>query len=1162
MYPGAAETKVLAIMRLRLQTSLIATSLCLSAGFAIAPPGVAHADAGSVTLNQTETRKTLFVAGQVDRLADIDVDGKIATAIELLGWEVYQQNPELGVSLAENGMRFTEEAVRIHFEGVSPDIRDSFLTQATELQILEVLRDATEGMNYFEPAARKMVQDALVQEQFDSEIGDYGLNVTGDQSDAMRDVVLDPKKVLGKVFDEALTNPTYADFRDATFGAKDGVSVKDSAAEMLAKDPQLAGQQVLKDAVKADGTMTIGKETAKNAANTAIDKANGQTTTTIDNTGKIIDAGERVRSAKTDAERAQAQKDLEAAKKGLAEDKAEREKLLKDSKTALTGLTLIIEQFDPEAADAINEVGSTIIKGAQIFNTFANTASSVATNLATGNYVGVVMDVFSLVTGMNDLMKTPEQQATEALKKQVEKLGQNIADFRKEANARFDRIDKALNTIYTELNTQFAKLEDMVGQVGADVDRVMDDVVKTQARLDAVGARIYNAMSDAANRNLWTSINTAIGWQERSPGGKQMTADQFSLYAGEFSTHATTSAYDAAALPTDRGHTDDELTSALAFSLERNVDFLRAYPQQELGLDPIASSPLPNPRDWTVAARAFSQLLLENPNYMTAGQDARLTAVMDGGKRLQAAIRRIGTADTDQGTKSALLNGLLAKYRAAATDVQNRIVALETGYQNRQKAKDDSALAMDYWAGPDQAPKSKPTITQAGNLALPSNASLDAMVPVAVINAWRMYGGALTPSISGEWVNLHDEVVTDKGNENYYGSLRVTVSWTWNSPQWGAINVASRSRTFDEEILCQIAYDWDGNETSNSCPGPTASSSMSGGWTAGAKYKAGFEAGAGAISTNTDTLAKARSAVSDKLVEHQKAMYAEIATEMKNGGTDVAKALNRLTGVKDLVTQFIQFGLPAAYDANAELRALLVGNDRLFDNRDNRMQALYETASKTPPAPNYRGLLLSETFVRATALEGYLKGAVKAASGTRRVADAALQPTGSDLVDTTMARLSLTRFVLTGPKGNTGAPKPGTDGPTGDEQTPPSQEQPPAAVQPQAPQATTPVAPAAPRGQSAPSTAPAKLTITGVTGTARKGLTVSLSARVAATVQVTIDAKTAKRLKLGKVVGTGKGTGKVVVKLSAKAAKRLRGAKVTVRITAGNTTATRVVTLK
>lgn len=1143
-------------MRLRLSTSLIATSLCLSAGFAIAPPG-ALADSGSVTLNQTETRKTLFVAGQVDRLADLDVDGKIATAIDLLGWEVYRQNPELSVSTARTGMEFVEEAVRLHFEGTDKDIRDRFLTQATELEILEVLRDATQGMNYFEPAARAMVQDALVQENFDNAIGEYGLNVTGDQGDAMRDVVLDPRKVLGQVFDEALVNPRYGDFRDTMFGAKDGVSVKDTAAEMLAKDPDLKNQPLLKDAVKADGTLTISKDTAKGAANQTVDKANAETAETIDATGRMVKAGERMRAARTDAERKQAEVDFKAAQAELKSEKEAREKLLKDSKIALTGLTMIIEQFDPEAAEAIEEVGTTILKGAQLFHQFANTASSVATNLATGNYVGVVMDVFSLVSGMGDMMKTPEQQATEKLKQQIDKLGENLAKFRSEMNARLDRIDGALNTIYLDLNTNFAELKGMVGKVGQDVNRVMDDVVKNQARLDQVGARVYSTMSDAANRDLWVNVNTAIGWRERSPGGKPMPDSKFVEYAGLFQTWATNSAYDAAALPTGRSFDDQDLQSELAFPLERNTEFLRSYPQTRFGFQPFDGKQLPNPKDWAVAARAYSQLLLENPEYMTPGLDAWITQVQDGGKRLQAAIRKVGTADTAEGTKSRLLNRLLANVREKTADVGTRIEAIEADYRSGLKAADGTPLRLDLYAGPDQTPDAQPTITEADGMALPANGTMDALVPKAVLNAIRFAGGELRPSFSAEWVGKRDGEPARNGNVNTYARLSATLTWKWNKPGTGWVTVGTKSHTFGEEILCQTQYDrWDGTFVSTTCPGDAALTALRSGWNH-ASRKGQFEASATG-GTDADTHAAARKVASDHLVARQTGMYERVAADMRNGGTDVSRSLVRLNGATALIRQYVQLGLPAGYEANAELRALLTGNERLLDqDADRRFEVLYTQATLTPPPGNFRAVVLGEAEQRAAALAGLLAGEVKAAAPAARAAgDGVAAPSGSALIDTTMARLSLTRFVLTGPKGTV----PPKDGPAGEQ---PKDEQPrtpaPGVTPPAAPAPQTPALPTPPRGGTAPSTSTTARTasVQVVSVAARRtGATIKVRTSAPGTVVV-------KVLSGKKVVATVTGKAAKAGTLTLKARFKVRpGAKLTVRATQGAASASKATQVK
>ncbi|MGH2891634.1 MAG: hypothetical protein ACRDNJ_18630, partial [Solirubrobacteraceae bacterium] len=555
--------------------------------------------------------------------------------------------------------------------------------------------------------------------------------------------------------------------------------------------------------------------------------------------------------------------------------------------------------------------------------------------------------------------------------------------------------------------------------------------------------------------------------------------NDFSDAASFFYNWATSSAFDAVALgPDGRSYADAGVKDALGYSLDTNIDYLSQFPAQRFGLPALSGQQLPNPQDWAVSARAFAELMSENPGYVTATYRQHLGDLIGEGQALHDAIAAISVSDdAGTGTGSRLFNLAIANYRDKANRVTDAIQAVETEYLGGLKghmsvplgAKPILAdkLNLNLWGGADQTPDESPTAfttaypcgatTTAHGISLPSNGTADKRVPAAWVNAMRLSLGDLGPCYAASFTEeAHGKLPT--GNPDYcfpvnnhvqngcvyHYDLTIQLNWEFTPAQATPKVIDTLTVIEPNAYSCAITSGINGTDnclaggapdpypyvadTSKDWQGNTIPSR----WEESGGYKSDFEASAAPTDGgNSDYV---HELVNGELTGMQKQLYACIVAGCGLGGGSLSAgaphdAATALDGGQELIVDYAALGLSRALRDDDVLRALVDGSGRLMDG--TMLANVYTDDYNKPPATDpFDAIKTDMTVTRPD----HLAGAIGHYIGLANATDSSQLPETSDLVESTLSRLQLTAAVLAyvppaKPGGSGGTPSP-TPSPT------------------------------------------------------------------------------------------------------------------------------------
>ncbi len=210
----------------------------------------------------------------------------------------------------------------------------------------------------------------------------------------------------------------------------------------------------------------------------------------------------------------------------------------------------------------------------------------------------------------------------ELVLKELQEIKELIHKLSLQVSADFTRTDAILDQVKGEIEEVTALLE----HVNAHVDALSNGIARLEERLNGLQANLFEIAKTQREEALQADLATDIGYSQRSPGHQPMSVEQFEGAAGVFLTWGDFDPSDAiserqgSALPTSGAEIGEDLRGAGSTDdLDFNLDFLTEFadsaspPWSTEELDHA----LPNPAVWVDGSLAFSQLLVENPQYAT-----------------------------------------------------------------------------------------------------------------------------------------------------------------------------------------------------------------------------------------------------------------------------------------------------------------------------------------------------------------------------------------------------------------------------------------------------------------------------------------------------------------------------------------------------------------
>ena len=793
---------------------------------------------------------------------------------------------------------------------------------------------------------------------------------------------------LQAVLDLAKQNAAFAQAYDLLSLADMKVSMKDiDAAAMLGKHPTMYITARIRNNIAPNGTVSISMQELTQLSSSEFAQLDASLTNLRSTLNTINANQENFLEYMNDQKKREA---MQALAKAAADENKE---MLEMRNTAFSVIAGFIGHFDPNMGkqtrtilESYGKIGDALDKWLEATAKLKTVDAifSMSTVVMTGNILGAVMNIVSLFGASKP---TPEQQ----ILAEIAKLRQQVADLHKDMSRRFDRIDQQLNVIFTTMNERFNLIDIKLGKINGNVQEIQRTLVGMSLALSRIERNTYEFLDAAHRRPLLTAINGGIDYQARTGAAMPYQPD-FVDHENTFQTWGTVHAFDAlSAGPTQRNFGDDQVLAELsAYPLDANINYLNGWLVAH-GLTPFASNRLANLRDWTFASRAYARLALDWPDHISRINPNRQAGLDQVGADLATAVRHISTLDATSGPQGnkPLFTGVQSYYKGKLTQLDTAIQPIETTFVSEIQTQSlGRAERFDLWGGMDQpisytVPElSKMQCGDANSIGLPADNIMKPFVPN--LNRYTlaeyMKLGAIKLCLSGEWVNV-TIFCNPKLGCKHTGYVRITVDVKYADAS-GEISLESRSYTHDyaEDALNQNAQ-------------KRAES-----WWKDASVRSRFptqsvrNAPSPELQTQrTEVFNKVTADLQDKLGGFQKVLYARIFQELNAGS--LRPLAMELGGGKALLDSFISLGLPNALANDDLLRALLFGNQRLFDDAlmvDTYALSAVQPVTQVQVITNTRIAINQLAAQRATALEGLLNEYLDAIGTTAHVEDVGL----------------------------------------------------------------------------------------------------------------------------------------------------------------------------
>ncbi|MGO9958648.1 MAG: hypothetical protein ACLP50_22230 [Solirubrobacteraceae bacterium] len=732
------------------------TGLALAAAWAY---GLGSAEAATpVTATPAQVASQLFVAGDVARLSVVP-SGTESLLLEKVLQELYAQNPALSSSDAVSDIQGLEGVMS------SPGAPSAatLTVMSGNQQILTIL-DALEASDPPGPvglAVTAVARDALTEASAVLDAQGTYFDASADNLSTLSAAGFSPASVLEATVTLAAANSSFAQARDALWASVSHEHVLDSTEQLLGENPALQNAPVSAlVATLSDGSFSSDETTLMsmiNADETQIDDqtctpdgppvapGSGQQPTC--GAGALHDA-ELVAQAcpgGTSSSDATCQAAISSVS-GDPQQEANTISAEEAAATAAAGLLgyasaqlQIAEQAAAQTAAQV-AAGEDAYLAAQSTNGELKIFEDVGSLIVTLSVseIDPVWAIDGLFAVINDGVALGQNapDPNQLILTGIQNISQQISDFEQYTQTAFTTISDQLGALSGQvaqetyaLSTQLTNAQDQITQLSAAITNLQNSV-------DELQSEVQSLFAANANNDLMSITTDTLGYA--TVNDTPLPLDTFSTATGDLLQDATGTALSQTVLtppgPFDAGDASTQLNIASSDPLNTNINYFNYFPElvSDSPTGPFTAAPLapgcaaaasgslclPNPAFWASASRAFAQLLLENPQYVTQARLTQLQSLIHEGTTVQTALAAISANDagSDAGaTGSHLLDGLLAYYKYWATgghpagalpSLQQAIENEEAAYLSSQQvpAEGVSFAGVFPWDGVEQPP--------------------------------------------------------------------------------------------------------------------------------------------------------------------------------------------------------------------------------------------------------------------------------------------------------------------------------------------------------------------------------------------------------------------------------------------------------------------------
>ena len=322
---------------------------------------------------------------------------------------------------------------------------------------------------------------------------------------------------------------------------------------------------------------------------------------------------------------------------------------------AAHALSFVASRSKPDLAGQMQTVANSMSMVARGMAAW-DSARKLSQLAACGNFVSAGLGVVSLFL---DTGPSPEEMILE----EIDALKQMIQDLATHLDYRFDRVDRTLAVVLEQLNEGIQ----MLGEIGHDVDEVRLDLLDVQTSLSRLERELYAYLNAGFRRDFVERINGDLQYEART--GEPMAwswyrdvpENTFYSWAVSHSKDALSSYVPESAYTYPASDLQQQINSR---PLESSLNYLNGYLEHRLGVPPLSTKPVANPRDWFAGADAYLRLAVENPLHFRRMSRARIDEVIQVGQELETFLGAITLAATPQGPQvnAPLFDALLGQY--------------------------------------------------------------------------------------------------------------------------------------------------------------------------------------------------------------------------------------------------------------------------------------------------------------------------------------------------------------------------------------------------------------------------------------------------------------------------------------------------------------------
>ncbi|HTU86405.1 MAG TPA: hypothetical protein VMF57_12575 [Solirubrobacteraceae bacterium] len=944
-----------------------------------------------VHLTAAQVAQTLFVAGDVGRLSQIP-SGTEDVVLEKVLQQLYTDNPTLSPSQAVSDIQGLQGVLSSGSQALSPATLTVMAGNERILAILRALTDSTPSPAVAQALAEVTDQALTVSEQSTQYLGE-AFDASADSLDTLSFSAFSPAGTLAQTWSEASSNNLFGQARDTLWKQASNESVFDSTQTLLAENPALQNSAItaLVNMLGSDGSLdtTVGQlETLIDGGIQQISGANctlasGSSGTSPNDcaSGALHDAqvvaqnctGPSDTSSNCQAARGQAQTDqpdeLSTINSQQAATAAEAT-ALGDADATLDSANAAEAQAAVQLADQENAyLNYQSFQQAEKagFDVVTLAVSLGASEIDPVAAVGALLNVVGDGVGFGFSGPDPNTLILMG----IQNIAQQLSDFEQYTQSAFQVVDTQLSN----LSTQVSQIAAEITEAQQQLTQLANQVATLQSSVDHLQSEVQSLFAQGARNDLGTLINQYIGYEQAN--NAPLPESDFATAAGAFYQDATSTALTQTLLTVPTGFdaldADSLVTGSDPLTLDTNINLFNFFgagvsdAPASIGwpgaltttCPPGASSSqdlcLPDPDFWATSARAFSQLLLENPSYVTPTRITQLQAIQQEGQLIANALAQlsVNNAGSDSGgTGNKTLDAAINYFRYWG-DANTHAGGQPPSLWQALKAEEQRYLAgltvntspqlnvspVNPWGGPGQLPDAT------GLQGLNSLQNIELCQPDA-----GFYGvSASSEELPSLPLSLIDGIVPQFENAARLGLGTISACW---------IAVADNVNGNDFDLTTQIKYFYTGQGVTdqqiatansmlsqvNDCAGtpnaqnpftPDVLATVVEGWEkGGANNCPDVSTTFTLVNTGTSSLnSTVTNAVASELETLRNNVYEDIIgggqglTAGDSQDTDVEQAATRLDGANELLDGYVSLGLPQALASDDTLQSLISGTN-------------------------------------------------------------------------------------------------------------------------------------------------------------------------------------------------------------------------------------------